>query len=84
MYRFIIKINKMINTFLIFHPIKRHGFLFLCMLLGPKDPRMAEKGLKKKTCVTPLVGLMDLYTSEERGFFKCYQVQRNHVWRIRG
>ena len=53
------------------------------MLPGPKDPRMAEKGVKKSG-VTPLMGLMDLYTSEERGFFKCYRVQRIHVWRIRG
>ena len=51
---------------------------------------MAEKGVRKKTGVTPLVGLMDPYTSEERGFFKCYRVQRtarvaykgvNNVWR---
>ena len=30
------------------------------MLLGPKQPRLAEKGVKKKTGFTPLVGLMDL------------------------
>ena len=54
------------------------------MLPGPKDPRMAEKGVRKKTGVTPLVGLMDLYTSEELGFFKCYWVQKTHVWCIRG
>ena len=56
----------------------------LCMLPGPKDLRMAEKGVKKKTGVPPLVGLMDQYAREERGFFKCYRVQRTHVWRIRG
>ena len=56
----------------------------LCMVPGPKDPRMAEKGVRKKTGVTPLVSLMDPYTSEERGFFKCYRVQRTHVWLIRG
>ena len=36
------------------------------MLPGPKDPGMAEKDVKK-TGVTPLGGLMDPYTSEERG-----------------
>ena len=60
------------------YPIKRRGF-FAC----PKDPRLAENCVKK-TGVTPLVGLMDPYTSEERGFFKCYGVQRTHVWRIWG
>ena len=45
---------------------------------------MAEKGVQKKTDVTPLVGLMDPYTNEERGFLKCYRVQRTHVWHIRG
>ena len=39
------------------------------MLPGPKDPLLAEKGVKKKTGVRPLVGLMDPYASEERGFF---------------
>ena len=53
------------------------------MLPGPKDPRVAEKGVKK-TGVTPLVGLIDPYISEEHGFFKCYWGQRTHVWRIRG
>ena len=32
----------------------------------------------------PLVGLMDLYTSKERGFFKCYWVQRTQTWRVKG
>ena len=41
------------------------------MFPSPKDPRMAEKGVKKKTGITPLFGLMDPYTSEKRGFFKC-------------
>ena len=54
------------------------------ILPGLKDPRLAKKGVKKKTGVTPLVGLMDPYTSEERSFFKCYRLQRTHVWRIRG
>ena len=40
------------------------------MLPDPKDPRVAEKGVKKKTDVTPLVGLMDPYSREECGFFK--------------
>ena len=63
-------------------PNKEAGLL--CMLPGPKDPRVAEKGVKKKTGVMPLVGLMDPYAHEECGFFKCYRVQRTHVWRIRG
>ena len=59
------------------------------MLPGPNDPRVAEKGVKK-TCVTPLVGLMDPYTSEERGFFKMLPGPKdprvaykgvNNVWR---
>ena len=53
------------------------------MLPGPKDPRMAEKGVKK-TGVPPLMGLMNPYTCEERGFFKYYRVQRIHVCSIRG
>ena len=53
------------------------------MIPGPKNPLMAEKGVRKKTGVTPLVDLMDPYTSEERGFFKCYGVLRTHVWRVR-
>ena len=51
---------------------------------GSKGPTPGGKGCKKKTGVTPLVGLMDPYTNEERGFFECYWVQRTHVWRIRG
>ena len=40
----------------------------LCMLPAPKASRVAEKGVKKKkTGVTPLVGLMDPYTREECG-----------------
>ena len=51
---------------------------------GSKGPTPGVKGCKKLPPYTPLVGLMDPYTSEERGFFKCYRVQRTHVWRIRG
>ena len=40
------------------------------MLPDPKDPRVSEKGVKKKTDITPLVGLMDPYSREECGFFK--------------
>ena len=53
------------------------------MLVGPKEPCAALKGVKKKIGFTPLLGLMDLYTSKERSFFECYQVQRTHVWGIR-
>ena len=41
---------------------------------GSKGPTQDVKGCKKKTGVTPLVGRMHRYTSEERGFFKCYWV----------
>ena len=54
------------------------------MLLGSKDPRVVYKGVKKKIGVTPLVGLIDPYTSKERSFFEFYQVQSTHVWCIRG
>ena len=49
------------------------------MLPGPKDPRVAQKGVKKKIGATPLVGLMDPYTSKERDFFEYYRVQRTHM-----
>ena len=50
------------------YPINRRGF-FGCFP-GPKDPGVAKKGVKKKTGITPLVGLMDPNTSKELGFFK--------------
>ena len=50
---------------------------------GSIGPTRGVKGSKQKPGVTPLVGLMDPYTSEERGFFKCHRVERTHVWRIR-
>ena len=37
---------------------------------GSKGPARSGKGCKKKTGVTPLVGLMDPYSREECGFFK--------------
>ena len=57
---------------------------------GSKGPTRGVKGCKKLPPYTPLVGLLDPYTSEECGFFKCYQVQKdprvgykgvNNVWR---
>ena len=43
---------------------------------GSKGPMCDVKGVRKTIGVTPLVGLMDPYTSKERGFFE--------YWRIRG
>ena len=49
------------------YPIKRRGFV-ACYRV------QRRKRVLKKTGVTSLVGLMDPYKTEERGFFKCYRV----------
>ena len=57
---------------------------------GSKGPTPGVKGCKKLPPYTPLVGLMDPYTSEERGFFKMLPGPKdprvaykgvNNVWR---
>ena len=64
------------------HPVKRRSF-FACYRVQ-RTHLWHKRVLKKKISVTPLMGLINLYTSKERSFFECYRTQRTYVWCIMG